>query len=139
MLGYIALVPDVAALNHLKALYPFSFPNTPNHHVTYEFGVLEEDFLKMNLPETMYVCVKQFVKSTEDHIECFLIEVDHDIRRGDGKYYHITWSLNRKAGARPVMSNDILVKYLDGHDPAIEAERIPTYCFACKVEFKKAG
>jgi len=40
-----------------------------------------------------------------DKIECFVVEVDGSMVREDGKIYHLTWSLDRSKGAKPVDSN----------------------------------
>jgi hypothetical protein len=44
----------------------------------------------------------------EAGIEALVVEVDGSVVRPDGKTFHITWSLDREAGFKPVKSNDLI-------------------------------
>jgi hypothetical protein len=41
-------------------------------------------------------------------VQALVVEIDGTTRRPDGSTYHITWSLDRAAGRRPVESNDVI-------------------------------
>ena len=41
-------------------------------------------------------------------LEALVVEIEGTTNRPDGSTYHITWSLDRARGRRPVESNDIL-------------------------------
>lgn len=43
-------------------------------------------------------------------LECLVVAVDGVTRRPDGSTYHITWSLDREAGRKPVESNVVLTE-----------------------------
>lgn len=41
-------------------------------------------------------------------LECMVVRLDGTTDRPDGSTFHITWSLDKAAGRRPVQSNDVL-------------------------------
>jgi hypothetical protein len=41
-------------------------------------------------------------------LEALVVSIGGDTRRPDGSAYHITWSLDRIRGRRPVQSNDVI-------------------------------
>lgn len=96
-----------------------SFPDFIGHHVTYKFGKGAED-----VPPTADVYI--LGKCVGDNIECFIVEVNGSIVRPDGKIYHLTWSLDKSKGAKPVHSNDAIEKYGFEHfDGPIKIEATP--------------
>ena len=105
--GYeaLALTPESRA----KLLQRFKprFLDVIAHHVTYRFGVPESAKQPPGIgggPTPIevvgYAC--------DDRIEAVLVKVNGTSKRPDGKLFHITLSLDRSKGAKPVMSNDLL-------------------------------
>lgn len=41
-------------------------------------------------------------------LQALVVEIDGTTDRPDGSTYHITWSLDRKAGRNPVQSNGVI-------------------------------
>lgn len=71
------------------------------HHITYKFGVYEE------LPPTVSIAKVVGYRDSGDGLEAFVVELDGKIKRPDGKYYHITYSLD-PSKYKPKHSNDLL-------------------------------
>ena len=76
-------------------------------HVTHEFNVtyarsLEQPKHVMAVPIQTYGYL-----DSGDGLECFLVEVNGERVRPDGRMYHITWSLDPKK-YKPFMSNDLI-------------------------------
>ena len=44
----------------------------------------------------------------DDGLQAMIVAIDGTTDRPDGSSYHITWSLDRAAGRRPVQSNDVI-------------------------------
>lgn len=55
-------------------------------------------------------------------IECLVVEINGSCKRPDGRTYHITLSLDREAGAKPVHSNDLLARQGWELTPPLEVE-----------------
>ena len=53
-----------------------------------------------------------------------MVEIDGTIQRPDGEIFHITWSLDRQKGFKPVDSKDLLKQGFEHVDP-IEIMIIP--------------
>jgi hypothetical protein len=90
-------------LDHLEP----NFPNVIAHHVTVEFGV----HASHPKPPQSKVVVYGYV--SDDSLEAAVVKVNGKMFRPDGKRYHITLSLDRSLGRKPVDSNALLshVKY----------------------------
>lgn len=99
--GYIAFVLTDQSRNELAKIFQPLYDKWIGHHITYEFGVNDSS----PLPKVSNV---QVVGYCSDYLglECLVVAVDGDIRRNDGKIYHITWSLNKNR--KPVESNNLL-------------------------------
>ena len=85
------------AKTQITNLFGQAHPDLIGNHVTYMFGkdaVLPKE-AKINL---IGHCVT-------DKVECFVVEVDGSMVRPDGGIYHLTWSLDKSKGAKPVDSN----------------------------------
>ena len=81
----------------VKNMFPPVHPDFIGHHITYMFGKDAEvpAEAKINI---IGHCVT-------DKVECFVVEVDGSVVRKDGGIYHLTWSLDKSKGAKPVDSN----------------------------------
>lgn len=93
-------------------------PDVIAHHITLIFNVGEDE----PVPEQTSARV---VGIASDHrVQALVVEIDGTTARPDGKTYHCTWSIDREKGAKPVMSNDLLVHGWEAVDP-IEIEIVP--------------
>lgn len=86
----------------LARVFPPKFPDFIGHHVTWKFGVQEDS----PLPSANSLRVVGY--AADESLECLVVEVDGNIRRPDRGILHITWSLDRSAGRKPVDSNELL-------------------------------
>jgi len=84
-------------LGHIEPMHP----DIVAHHVTHEFDVYE------SLPPDTNT-VRVTAVAYDDRVQCAVVKVNGSTRRPDGKIYHITISLDRAAGAKPVDSNMVL-------------------------------
>jgi hypothetical protein len=74
------------------------------HHVTFAYGV--------NHDSPLPVATCGLVVGHADDlkgVQALVVEIDGSVRRPDGSIYHITWSLDRAAGRKPVESNAVLL------------------------------
>lgn len=76
-------------------------PDVIAHHVTHEFGVYEQ-----LPPSTSHVRV--IAEVYDDKVQAVVVMVAGTTGRPDGGTYHITVSLDKSAGAKPVDSNKII-------------------------------
>jgi len=98
-LGWKLDVLDRAAL---LDRFPPTWPDVIADHVT--FGGSAADG---GLPPQVSA---QIVGQADDGVglQALVVAIDGTTGRPDGSIYHITWSLDRAAGRRPVESNDLL-------------------------------
>ena len=85
----------------LLALFPPKYPNVLGHHITEKFGVKDGEVP----PQPKDVLIIGYIDNGEG-VEGFAVSVDGQTRRPSGGYYHITWSIDRSKGAKPVHTND---------------------------------
>lgn len=104
-MAYTAFVLSEKARAQLLAAFPPENPDVICHHVTQNFGVPVDTIPPV--PARVVVIGYAF----DDCLECFVVEVNGVRHRADGKLYHITHSLNRAKGRKPVESNDVLAAY----------------------------
>ncbi len=86
-----------STITSLKKLKEPVHPDFIGHHITYMFGP------DSTAPEDKTINVIGHLVT--DKIQCFVVEVDGTIVRPDGAIYHITWSIDRSKGAKPVDCN----------------------------------
>ena len=103
--GYVSLVLDNKSKNMLKSIFPPKYPDFIGHHITVAFGV-DESYIE-NINQSNEVSVVGYADDGES-LEALVVEVDGTHMRPDGKIYHITWSLDRSKGRKPVHSNDVI-------------------------------
>ena len=92
---------EAGSRQKLLTLYPPKYPNVIGHHITEKFGVRNGEVPPQ--PET--VLVVGYINNGDD-VEGFVVEIDGTTRRSDGSTYHITWSIDRSKGAKPVHTNN---------------------------------
>ena len=86
----------------LYYLYPPSYPEFIGHHITEKFGVSSDE----PAPEMPTLVEVVGYINNEDGVEGFLVEIDGSSNRPSGGKYHITWSIDREKGYKPVNTND---------------------------------
>lgn len=110
---YTAYQLDDNSRAELMKRFPPAFPDVIGHHVTVEFGVPKDT----EAPQPTDIQVVGHATDKES-IEALVVSVNGTTRRPDGKIFHITWSLDRSKGRKPVDSNGLLEKYpYDTFDP----------------------
>lgn len=88
------------AKNALLVRFPPRFADVIAHHVTLKRG-------KQFCPQPVTARVVGYAVD-EAGVEALVVEVNGSIERADGKTFHITWSIDREAGFKPVASNTLL-------------------------------
>lgn len=118
---YTAYVLDEETRTKLEKRFPPKYPDFIGHHVTVEFGV-PKDTEAPEQPSTVKV-----VGHADDlnGIEALVVAVNGKTKRPDGSIYHITWSIDRDAGRKPVDSNKVLQKGYTKVEPEISINVTP--------------
>lgn len=106
-LGYTCYILDEGSRSRLKALFPPQW-DFIGHHITVKYGVPPD----YPLPEGKDFRVVGY--AVEEGLECLVVAVDGTTERPGGGTYHITWSLDKRAGKKPAMSNILLRNGWDG-------------------------
>lgn len=83
----------------LERLSP-RFPEVIAHHITYRFPDKE-------LPPPVET-IEVIGYAGDERVECLVVQVDGQTDRPHGGTFHITLSLDREQGAKPVHSNHLL-------------------------------
>lgn len=102
--GYDAIRISDSSRSLLAKKFPPKYPDWIGHHVTVKFGVSKG--AETEYDRTIPMQVIGYVDG--DGIEALVVEVDGNTIRSDGKTYHITWSLDRSKGRKPVHSNVLI-------------------------------
>lgn len=98
----------------LLDMFPPKHPDVIAHHVTNNLTDMIPDAAKIRI-----------IGYAANHgVECFIVEVNGNPIRPDGKIYHITWSIDRAQGFKPVHSNDLIKDGFTSINP-IEIDTIP--------------
>jgi hypothetical protein len=84
----------------LTERFPPRFPDVIAHHITLRRG-------KQFCPVEVQARVVGYA-ADDAGVEALVVEIDGCSERADGKTYHITWSIDREAGFKPVSSNELL-------------------------------
>lgn len=92
---------DEADRKHLLDRFPPKFSDVVAHHVTLQSGG------DCPLPTERS---GEVIGETDDGegVQALVVQIGGTSDRPDGSTYHITWSLDRAAGRRPVESNDVI-------------------------------
>jgi hypothetical protein len=106
--------------HRLAELFPPKYPEFVGNHITIKFPAKPNDLL----PEVPKVAKIVGHADNGEGLEALVVEIDGDIHRPDGKIYHITWSLDRKKGFKPVDSNTLIAQGYQPVDP-IEIMVVP--------------
>jgi hypothetical protein len=97
---YSAYLLTEASRAEVLSTFPPRFSEVIAHHVTVRFPSTD---LPPPLTSARVVGV-----SRDERIECLVVEIDGNKARPDGGTFHLTLSLDRAAGAKPVHSNEVI-------------------------------
>lgn len=112
--GYIAFVLDEESRTRILKNFPPKYPDVIAHHVTLTFGVPEpdEDIMKaFNSVMSNDAEIKVIEYVDDGKVEVLVVSINGNSTRTDGKYYHLTLSIDRSKGAKPVHANEVLANY----------------------------
>ena len=99
---YTAYVLDEQSRDLLLKKFPPKYSKVIAHHVTAEFGV------PADTPPPPNAIIKVYgYADSGDGLETLVVAVNGEKQREDGKYYHITWSLDPDK-YKPVDSGDLI-------------------------------
>lgn len=102
--AYLAYELDGKSRASLLEKFPPKFPDVVAHHITIKHGVKQGD------PPPEAEAVKVVGYASDESLECAVVEVGGTTERPDGNTYHITLSLDRSKGRKPVDSNELLAQ-----------------------------
>jgi hypothetical protein len=94
---YSAFVLDAQSRLKILEKFSFRFQKSVGHHITYKFPCNKTDDILFsdNIRLVEYI--------SDDSLECFIVEIDNNNIRPDGRKFHLTWSLNQDR--KPFESN----------------------------------
>ena len=87
----------------LLELFPPLWPDVIADHVTLESGP------NSDLPGPVRATIVGEV-SDDEGLQAMVVAIDGSTDRPDGSSYHITWSLDRGQGRKPVESNKVIAE-----------------------------
>lgn len=99
--GYSGYLLTDQGRSHLLAHIDPIHRDVIAHHVTHEFGVYE------SLPPQAHT-VRVTAVASNDKVQAAIVKINGSTARTDGNTYHITVSIDRSAGAKPVDSNALI-------------------------------
>jgi len=104
--GYLAYELTSASRNDLLKKFDPKYPEVICHHVTVQFPAKVGDAM----PPAAQTAHVIGYEDSKDGIEALVVNINGSSTRPDGKLFHITLSLDRSKGKKPVHSNDIVNK-----------------------------
>jgi len=99
--GYNGYLLTERGRSHLLAHVDPVHADVIAHHVTHEYGVYE------SLPPETHTARATAVASN-DKVQAVIVKINGSTARADGSFYHVTVSIDRAAGAKPVDSNALI-------------------------------
>lgn len=100
---YTAYLLDSKSRRMLAKRFPPKYPEFIGHHITLKFGVSGD----VPIPRPTDINIVGYADDGEG-LEALVVEVDGKTNRVDGSIYHITWSLDRSKGRKPVHSKQLV-------------------------------
>ena len=97
---YSAYVIDEVSRKRILDVFSPKFPETIAHHVTYRFPDQE--------PPPVVELYEVVGYASNHRLECLIVSLDGLLERPEGGIYHITLSIDREQGAKPVQSNQVI-------------------------------
>ena len=108
-MGYEAFVLSNDTRERLLEVFQPIHPDVIAHHVTHQFGVPYDPTFGGNW--TQWIVVGRVSDHRIDTLVVHQLQDGGHVKCGpSGRPYHITWSLDRSQGAKPVMSNDLIAQ-----------------------------
>ena len=89
--------------SRLLALYPPVYPDVIAHHVTYQFP-------STTMPPSVSAKIVGYVDDGEG-VQALVVEIDGETEKANGSAYHITWSIDKSKGRKPVDSNTVIQEF----------------------------
>jgi hypothetical protein len=111
-LAYSGWLLSDSERSRLLALIPGKYPDVIAHHITLEHGSPK----KLILPPDVSAVIVGYADDGVG-VEAIIVRIDGTTTRPTGGVYHITWSLDRAAGAKPADSNRVIT--LNGWVPLV--------------------
>ncbi len=104
--------------------FPPRFADVICHHVTERFGMAAGEAC---VPKPAQISIVGY--ASDDSLEALVVAVNGQTMRPDGMVYHITLSLDRSKGRKPVDSNRLIAsKGWDSVAP-LAIETVPRLCY----------
>ncbi len=116
---YIAYRFNDQTRHRLAELFPPKYPEFVGHHITLKFA--KKDAPLPEMPQSARIVG---YADNGEGLEALVVEIDRTINRPDGGIFHITWSLDRAKGFKPVDSNHLVRQGFQRIDP-IEIMIVP--------------
>lgn len=91
--------------DRLLEIIPPNYPDVIAHHITDQFGVPAD-----TIPPSQIVAKFLSVVDDGNGVQAIVVSVNGEVKRSDGNIFHITWSIDRSLGRKPVHSNDVINK-----------------------------
>ena len=85
--------------------FPPEWPDVIADHITLDANAEQDD----PLPEVGHAEIVGGINDGEG-LQAMVVAIDGSTDRPDGSTYHITWSLDRSRGRKPVQSNDVIAE-----------------------------
>jgi len=90
-------------VNKLKSHFNIKYADFIGHHITVKFGVTHNEQLPMFTDDIFVIG-----EACHDNVQALLVSINGNTNRPSGGVYHITWSIDRSKGKKPVDSNKII-------------------------------
>ena len=87
----------------LKSYFNIIYADFIGHHITVKFGVSSNEPLPTFTDDIFVIG-----EACHDNVQALAVSIDGNMYREDGRIYHITWSIDRSKGKKPVDSNKII-------------------------------
>ena len=123
VMANIAYLLSPASRAAILERFPPRFGEVICHHVTERFGVCA---IRSTLPEPAQIIVVGYVCDVS--LEALVVTVNGTTARLDGLVYHITLSLDRSKGRKPVDSNQLIASAGWSEVDPLVIEAVPRIC-----------
>src|SRR3546814_3891762 len=90
--------------------FPPEWPDVIADHITLDANANRDD----PLPETEEAEIVGGINDGEG-LQAMVVAIDGSADRPDGSTYHITWSLDRERGRKPVQGNEVIAEGSEEH------------------------
>jgi hypothetical protein len=108
--GYLAFVLDDLSRQRILDMFPPRFPDVITHHVTLMVG--DEQPTNKTLAVLNSLIGSKSVQvigyALGDYCEAVLVSINGRTATPQGRSYHVTVSIDRSNGAKPVWSNEVI-------------------------------